>query len=209
MRRMALTQERITASLLELARAFQAAGIPFAVAGAHAVAMHGHTRATTDIDFLVRSDDRERAARVMGALGYAQFHSSPGFALFERTPVPELPGLRERADLLFSTREMGALAIQQAIAHPTPWHGQSIPAVDLVTLMLMKVMAVVDDPRRLQDIVDLRGLVRANRQSLDLEALRRGADQIGPDVRVRLDELLAEFAVQEARPEYDIASLRL
>ncbi len=209
MPRMTLSQEHITASLLELARALRSAGIPFAVAGAHAVAMHGHSRATTDIDFLLNGVDRERAAKLMSALGYAQVHASDPFSMFERVPLPELPGIRERVDLLFSSREMGAHAIAQAFASPVAWHGERVPVVDLTTLILMKVMAVVDDPRRLKDVADLQQLFAVNRQSLDLDRLRRGADEIGPDVRARFDVLLAEFSVGESRPPYEIANFRL
>jgi hypothetical protein len=44
------------------------AGAAFVVLGGHAVAFHGHPRATKDLDVLVRSDSAN-AARVYRALG--------------------------------------------------------------------------------------------------------------------------------------------
>src|ERR1041384_962329 len=46
---------------------FNAKGVEFLVVGAHALAAHGHVRATKDLDVWVRPN-RENASRVMHAL---------------------------------------------------------------------------------------------------------------------------------------------
>jgi hypothetical protein len=52
----------------ELLSAFDAAGVESLVVGAHALAAHGHVRATKDLDVWVRPTE-ENAARVIRALG--------------------------------------------------------------------------------------------------------------------------------------------
>lgn len=51
----------------DLLDSFVEAAVDFVVVGAHALASHGHVRATGDLDILVRADE-ENAARVMKAL---------------------------------------------------------------------------------------------------------------------------------------------
>jgi hypothetical protein len=206
---MTITQDRIVQSLLELVQAFRAAGIPFAIAGAHAVAIHGHPRATRDVDLLLRSDDRESAHRLMQRLGYERTNDSGPFMSYERTPLPELAGLREVADLLMSSRETGHRAIEEAQRNPVQWHGEPVPVVGLNTLILMKTMAFAADPRRIQDVADIAKLMESNRGALDIGALRAGADSMGPDVRKQLDALLGTYALAEPRTSYAEPDLRL
>jgi len=52
----------------DLLSAFNAHGVEFMVVGAHALAAHGHVRATRDLDVWVRPDPTN-ARRVMAALG--------------------------------------------------------------------------------------------------------------------------------------------
>lgn len=188
---MAITPERLQDSLAECVAALHRAGVPFAVAGAFAVAMHGHVRATRDIDFLVRLADREAARRALEAVGYTCAFESDAFAHFERRPLPELPGLVERADLLFSSHAIGQRAIDAAMRQPLPWARGPLPVVPLDTLLLMKLMAASADPGRLQDLVDVRALLSRAVESLDIDTLRETARCIGPEVLRLLDEELA------------------
>jgi hypothetical protein len=59
--------EETMALLAELERH----GVPYAVAGALALAIHGVPRATTDIDLLVRREDVEATLRVASARGFS------------------------------------------------------------------------------------------------------------------------------------------
>jgi hypothetical protein len=51
----------------DLLAEFNASGVEFLIVGAHALAAHGHIRATKDIDLWVRPDPAN-ASRVMSAL---------------------------------------------------------------------------------------------------------------------------------------------
>lgn len=188
---MGITAERLQDSLAECAAAFHRAGVPFAVAGAFAVAMHGHVRATRDIDFLVRLSDRAAARRALESVGYGCTFEGDAFAHFERRPMPELPGLVVRADLQFSSQAVGQRAIEAAMRQPLPWARGALPVVPLDTLLLMKLMATCADPARLQDLVDVRALLAGGIAGLDVRQLRQAAEGIGPDVLRLLDEELA------------------
>ncbi len=52
---------------VDLIRAFNAQGVEYLIVGAHALAAHGHVRATKDLDVWVRPSP-DNAARVMAAL---------------------------------------------------------------------------------------------------------------------------------------------
>jgi hypothetical protein len=208
---MGITPERLQQSLAECAAAFSRAGVPFAVAGAFAVAMHGHVRATRDIDFLVRLADREAARRALEDLGYGCTFQSDAFAHFERRPVPELPGIVERADLLFSAHAVGHTAIETAMRQPMPWARGALPVVPLETLLLMKLMATSANPARLQDVVDVRALLQRGMSGLDVDRMRETAAWMGPDVLRLLDEELARVAsgVADAATGYGARGLGL
>lgn len=51
----------------EMLNALSAAGVEYLIVGAHAVALHGHLRATKDLDIWIRPT-RENAAKVWSAL---------------------------------------------------------------------------------------------------------------------------------------------
>lgn len=194
---MAITPARLQDSLAECAAAFERAGVPFAVAGAFAVAMHGHVRATRDIDFLVRLADRETARRALESVGYTCAQQTDSFAHFERRPVPELPGLVDRADLLFSAHALGQRAIDVAMHQPLPWSRGLLPVVPLDALLLMKLMALSAAPSRPNDRADLLELWRQHGAAVDLARLRADAAAIGDDVLGVLDALLVAPAVRE------------
>lgn len=59
-----------------LVEAFEEEGLDYAVVGALALAIHGFPRATTDLDFLVRAEDLDRALEVARTVGY-RFPAEP------------------------------------------------------------------------------------------------------------------------------------
>lgn len=82
---------RVNQDLIDLLRAFSDHGVEFLVVGAHALAAHGHVRATKDLDVWVRPS-RENAARTYKAL--AAF----GVPRFERRVAePPTDGSADRA----------------------------------------------------------------------------------------------------------------
>lgn len=61
---------RLDEEFLELTRRLNEAGVQFAVCGALALGLHGHPRATKDIDFIVTPESLFEAKRVVKAAGF-------------------------------------------------------------------------------------------------------------------------------------------
>jgi hypothetical protein len=62
---------RVNQDLIDLVRAFSDQGVEFLVVGAHALAAHGHVRATKDLDIWIRPslENAERAYRALAVFG--------------------------------------------------------------------------------------------------------------------------------------------
>src|SRR5688572_6982625 len=60
----------LVAELLALSDALERCGVRFAICGGLAVAIHGHVRATKDIDLLVHEADLERVLASAADLGF-------------------------------------------------------------------------------------------------------------------------------------------
>ena len=60
----------LVAELANVSRALGQASLPYAVCGGIAMTIHGHVRATKDIDLLIRPEDRDRALAIVHGLGY-------------------------------------------------------------------------------------------------------------------------------------------
>ncbi len=142
-----------------LIRAWNGAGIPYAVCGGIAVTLHGATRSTKDIDVLVRPEDVERASRAAAGLGF----TAPAAPMIFDAGTP-----RERRvhrvnkfegetwmtlDLLEAGPSLaGVLDDRREFL----WRGLPLWAVSRRGLEIMKRMA-----GRLQDLADLEKLEAA------------------------------------------------
>ncbi len=199
---MNITPDRLRQSLLELVEALHYAGVPFAIAGAFAVAIHGHERATRDIDALLRLADQDAADRVLRSLGYNCAQRLPGIARYQRQLLAELPQLLERVDLLYSSGPLGQRSIASANRQPLRWHGRDVPVVPVDVLILMKLMAHVDNPDRPNDWADARALIALHRSALDLSALRGDAATLDSALPTMLDRLLDDDAVADTGAGY-------
>lgn len=69
-----------------LVDAFEAEHVGYALCGGLALAVHGHPRATKDVDFLVRDDELERALEVAKRLGFDIPARKMTFGLRTSTP---------------------------------------------------------------------------------------------------------------------------
>jgi hypothetical protein len=73
----------------------EAPSLPFLIVGGYAVAAHGHTRATFDVDLLVRRADHDAWFARITAAGLTLFGESAAFAQFTQ------PGGGDGLDLMF------------------------------------------------------------------------------------------------------------
>lgn len=197
-----ISAERLQNSLFELARMLEEHSVPYAIAGAFAVAVHGHVRATEDIDALIAAADASSADRALIELGYVAVYRDPRSATYVRQPLAELPGLEERCDLLFSSKPLGLESIQSALENPVSWHGRPLPVVPVDVLILMKIIAIVADPQRPNDRADARALLLLHRDQIEMNALRLRARTIGNEIALELERVLDEARVAESAPRY-------
>lgn len=133
------------------------AGAEFVIVGGHAVAFHGHPRATKDLDLLVRADGRN-AARVYQAL--ASFGAplemfevgEADFATYDGVLQIGLPP--RRIDIL--NRATG-ITFDEALAGSEAFDldGRSIRVIGFDALMKNKTAAA-----REQDLADIKALRR-------------------------------------------------
>jgi predicted nucleotidyltransferase len=153
---------RLVQQLLALLAALNGQGIRHAAIGGLALVAHGMVRATQDLDFLVDDAAHSEIERVMKGLGFRCIHSSPDAANYASDDF--------RIDFLFARREPTRRLLENARELRVFGHGLAV--VDVEGIIGLKLQALVNDSRRQQDLVDIRGLLAAHRASLDLTRLR-------------------------------------
>lgn len=74
--------------------------------------------------------------------------------------------------LIFSiaSRPTALQLLEDAAEHQTPFGDLRVVAAE--GLIAFKLQALVNNPRRTQDLEDIRARIRANRATLDFEAIR-------------------------------------
>ena len=139
--------------LRALATAFDAAGVEFALCGGLALAVHGHPRATKDIDLVVRREQVALAKNVARASGFVLSALPMKFANsgIEIERVSKIVG----SDVLM----LDLLIVNEALTpvwesrRRLPWGAGELPVVSREALISMKLAA-----GRPQDLADLAKL---------------------------------------------------
>jgi hypothetical protein len=131
------------------------AGAEFVVVGGHAVAFHGHPRATKDLDVLIRAEptNAERVYRGLAAFGapLQTFHVAPSdFATYHGVLQIGLPP--HRIDLV--NRATG-ITFDEAVAEGAhlQLEGREIPVIGRAALLKNKRAT-----GRAQDLADIEAL---------------------------------------------------
>jgi hypothetical protein len=171
---------RLGGQLTQVTAALSQIGARYALIGGLALAPHHVIRATQDIDLLVDAQCAEAVDAKLVELGYRCLHRSADAGNYVRDD--------ERIDLLYAHRPIARRLLAAAAELST-----SLGAVRVIStegLIGFKLQGLVNDPRRTQDLEDIRALLRANRGHLDLTEVREYFDLF--DRGPLLDELLRE-----------------
>ena len=137
----------------------RAIGARFALIGGLALASHRVVRATQDVDLLVDAERADQIDAELLRLGYRNVYRSADAATYVRGD--------ERLDLLYAHRAIAQRLLEEAAILNTTFG--ELRVVHAEGLIGFKLQALVNDPRRTQDLEDIRALLRANRASLDME----------------------------------------
>ena len=153
---------RLGKQIAEVAAALNAAGVRYALIGGLALASHKVIRATQDVDLLADADKTDEIESELLKLGYRCLHRSADAANYVRGD--------ERLDFLYAHRPIARRLLVDSVELQTP--RGDLRVVRAEGLIGFKLQGLVNDPRRTQDLEDIRALLRANRATLDIEQVR-------------------------------------
>jgi hypothetical protein len=165
-------------ALQKLTGVLDAAGIPYAIAGAMALNHHGYRRVTVDVDVLLTRDGLDRLKQAALGRGYVEkFPGSKGLrdteygVAIDILLAGEYPGDGKPKPVRFP--DPASIAVRGE-------HGAFLP---LETLIELKLASGVSAAHRLKDLADVLELIRAATLPASL------ATKLDPSVRVKYAEL--------------------
>lgn len=153
---------RLGRQIIEIITLLHAIGVPFALIGGLALAVHSIVRATQDIDLLVDASDADKTDRALTEHGYRCVYRSPDAANYLRGD--------ERVDILYASRPIARRLLASAVERNTAL-GQ-MRVIGPEGLIGFKLQGWVNDSRRTQDLEDIRALLRTHRTTLDIPQVR-------------------------------------
>jgi len=163
-------------------------GIDYAVAGALALAAHGHMRLTTDVDILIAPGDLSRFKSAWLGRGYVEVFPGSRSIRDADTGV--------RIDFILSGDFPGD-GKPKPVAFPLPADASldapEFRILKLGRLMELKLASGMTAPHRLQDLADVIALVRVRRLAREL------GDTLHPYVRQKYEEMweAAQHAIDD------------
>jgi hypothetical protein len=154
---------RMVDQIREALAIFAECSTPPALIGGMALAAHKVVRATQDIDFLADAADADKLHSLLLGLGYRCVHRSEDAANYLRDD--------EGIDFLYAHRPASLRLLAEAETRDTGMG--RLRVVSAEGLIGFKLQAFVNNPKRTQDIEDIRTLLRANRDTLNMDEVKR------------------------------------
>lgn len=173
---------RLGRQIEEVVATFNRIRVPYALIGGLALASYKVVRATQDVDLLADGDSAGEIDAEVTKLGYRCIHRSADAGNYLRRD--------ERLDLLYATRPIARRLLAGARDVDTSFG--KIRVISSEGLIGFKLQGLVNDPRRTQDLEDIRALLRANRETLNMTEVREYFRLF--DREPQLDELIREIS---------------
>lgn len=155
-------ESQLIAQLREADAALRAAGIRYTLIGGVAVNIHGHLRATRDLDLMLLIEEADAAHGVFTGLGYTAIDRRPDIASYVRGTA--------RLDVIYAQRPISRGLLDRS--QPAPFGDLNLPAIPVEGLLGLKIQAFNDDPRRIRDLDDMIELLKVQRGRLNLDEVR-------------------------------------
>jgi len=153
---------RLGSQIKEIVNALNDANISFALIGGLALASHKVVRATQDIDLLIDSEDVENVNNLLLELGYECIYQSADAGNYIRN--------NERADFLYARQPIARRLLNDAVEQQTSFG--KLRVISTEGLIAFKLQAIVNNPRRTQDLEDIRALLRENQNTVNMSEIR-------------------------------------
>jgi predicted nucleotidyltransferase len=153
---------RLGKQVAEVISVLNAIGARFALIGGLALALHKVIRATQDVDLLVDAENADEIDRELTKLGYRCLYRSADAGNYLRGD--------ERVDLLYASRTIARRLLAGAARQETAFG--DLRVIGPEGLIGFKLQGWINDPRRTQDLEDIRALLRAHRATLDMTEVR-------------------------------------
>lgn len=151
---------------------FHAHKVDYALIGAFALNAYGYMRATGDIDFILRREDRGKVIDHLESLGFETIHQSPGYS----NHVHRLSGLG-RIDFVYVAGRT-ADAIFADVRKIAVLGSRTVPVVKPEHLVALKVFAIKNDrSRRLRELADIAYILLL--PDVDMEEIRKYFEKYG------------------------------
>jgi hypothetical protein len=153
---------RLGRQLTEVLVTLKKIDVQSALIGGLALSSHQVVRATQDIDLLVDQMLADRIHNELINLGYQCLHRSADVGNYQRRD--------ERVDFLYASRPIARKLLTNAKELQTSLG--TVRVISAEGLIGFKLQGIVNDPRRTQDMEDIKSLLSANRGKLDVTEVR-------------------------------------
>ncbi len=188
----AINSDPVHDTLFRIAKRLDVLGIPYAICGGMAMALHGYVRATVNVDLLVTADGLRQAHEHLEGRGYL-----PPFAASKHLKDTET-GVR--IEFLVAGGFPGD-GLPKSVVFPDPAapgvsvERDGVKVLSLATLVELKLASGMTAGHRLKDLADVQQMT----ETLTLPA--EFSETLNPYVRAKYLELW--HSLHGPRPEWD------
>jgi len=145
---------------------FERERIDYALIGAFALKAYGYTRATQDVDFIARQNDRKKIIVNLESLGFETLYSSTGYS----NHLHPLSGLG-RIDFVYVKGDTAESIFKETV-RILLFDNLTVPVVRPEHIVALKVFAMKNDPdRALREMADIKELL--NLPEINLQEVQK------------------------------------